>query len=125
MNIRIKKIQLQRMKLFTKWRSRSKRNFESGNLSGGFTCIKCIYIYNIYHYISYNYILNTHIYIYIYSFITKASFAGLELPRLLNKVKYSNIRGERPFVTPKSKSRLQVKSAGDARITFFFTTETP
>ena len=30
-------------------------------------------------------------------FITKASFAGLELPRLLNEVKYSNIRGEQPF----------------------------
>ena len=29
--------------------------------------------------------------------ITKASFAGLELPRLLNEVKYSNIRGEQPF----------------------------
>ena len=30
-------------------------------------------------------------------YITKASFAGLELPRLLNEVEYSNIRGEQRF----------------------------
>ena len=29
--------------------------------------------------------------------ITKASFAELELPRLLSEVKYSNIQGEQPF----------------------------
>ena len=36
-------------------------------------------------------------YYIILCYITKASFAGLELPRLLNEVKYSNIRGEQPF----------------------------
>ena len=58
---------------------------------------------------------------YTYTYITKASFAGLELPRLLNEVKYSNIRGEQPFWASKSNFRLQVKFGRRARITFFFT----
>ena len=55
--------------------------------------------------------------------ITKASFAELELPRLLNEVKYSNIQGEEPFCAPKSSFRCCFGGARCARITFFFTTE--